>query len=383
MTLKGKGFYIWKIPNCEGGDAHQIAVQAKKSGFSHVLIKVANGIYSYNYDWNRKIDLVPPVAQALRAVGIEVWGWHYVYGDQPSAEARIAVRRVKELNLDGYVINAEAQYKEPGKKSAATQFMRALRAGLGNSIPVGLTSYRYPSLHPLPWNEFLEKCDYNMPQVYWIHAHNPGAQLARTLNEFESTRIKYRRPIIPIGAAFREHGWEPTKNEVLEFIDTARSLNLSAVNFWEWDSCRSALTPRDEIWNAIATYDWEVGTEIPKDITERYIDALNTHDVEQVLKLYTDRAVHVTSARTVFGKSEIAAWYTTLFNQLLPNATYSRTGFAGSGNSRHLTWNAKSIQRAVLNGNDTLGLSDDKITYHYSFFTVKEISPQTDMPFDF
>ena len=67
MALQGKGFFIWKIKNCEGGDAALIAKKAKKAGLSHVLIKVANGIYSYNYDWARKIDLVPPVAEALRS----------------------------------------------------------------------------------------------------------------------------------------------------------------------------------------------------------------------------------------------------------------------------------------------------------------------------
>ena len=370
MTLQGKGFYIWKVKNCEGGDPFRIAAEAQKAGLTHALIKIANGIYAYNYDWERQIDLVRPVVQALHNLGIQAWGWHYVYGDQPVSEARIAIQRVQELGLDGYVIDAEAEYKQSGKETAARKFMQELRGGLGNAVPIALSSYRYPSYHPIPWNEFLEKCDLNMPQVYWIHASNPGAQLAQTLQEYQSPRIKFRPPIIPTGAAFREHGWEATKSEVLEFLDTARALNLSAANFWEWYNCRSSLTPKDEVWQTIASYDWESGSLLLKDITHRYIDALNTHDPTKVADLYHERAVHITSVRTTFGIPSIKTWYSTFFSQVLPNAEFTHTGFSGSGNSRHFTWTAQSPHKKVLNGNDTIGLLDGKIVYHFSFFTI-------------
>jgi len=370
MALEGKGFYIWKIKNCEGGESKRIAAEAENAGLSHVLIKVANGTYSYNYDWNKKIDLVPPVAKAIQKKGIQVWGWHYVYGDQPISEARVAIKRIQELNLDGYVIDAEAEYKQSGKASAAKQFMRELRSGIGSKVPVALTSYRYPSLHPIPWNEFLEKCDYNMPQVYWIRAHNPDAQLTKTLLEFESPKIKYRPPIIPVGAAFREHGWEPSSKEVIEFLKTARDLKVSAVNFWEWYACRETLQPENEMWKIISEFEWNTQVEDPKDIAEVYIETLNTKDVEKIVGLYNDRSVHITSSRTVLGKSSIHAWFETFFNHLIPNADFSLTGFSGSGNTRHFTWKANSDTLKVLNGNDTIGLADGKISYHYTYFTV-------------
>jgi hypothetical protein len=375
MALQGKGFYIWKIKNCEEGNADRIARQARKADLSHVLIKVANGIYSYNYDWDKKIDLVPPVVRALQAKGIQVWGWHYVFGKQPISEARIAIQRVTELGLDGYVIDAESEYKASGKASAARQFMRELRGGLGTSTPIALSSYRYPSLHPLPWNEFLSKCDYNMPQVYWLKAHNPGDQLTRTLREFENPRIKYRPPIIPTGAAFREHGWEPSLDEIIEFLDTARDLKLKAANFWEWHNCREVLEPQHKIWKAIADYQWDHSPppSVPGDISEQLIQALNCHEPSNVLALYQDRAVHITATRTVSGKAGIQAWYQALFNQIIPNAEFRLTGFSGIGSTRHFTWNAKSKSKQILDGKDTLGIQDDKITYHYSFFNVSQI----------
>ena len=40
MALTGKGFMIWKIKDCEGGNADAIADVARRAGLSHVLIKV-------------------------------------------------------------------------------------------------------------------------------------------------------------------------------------------------------------------------------------------------------------------------------------------------------------------------------------------------------
>lgn len=366
MTLEGKGFFIWKIPLCENGDANAIANWAAAAGLSHVLLKIADGIYSYNIDWENNIDLVPPVVSALKAKGITCYGWHYIYGYDPVNEAKKAIQRVKELGLDGYVLDAEAQYKEPGKAAAAVTFMNYLKAGIPNT-PTALSSYRYPSYHPqLPWDEFLSRVDYNMPQVYWMFATNPGEQLTRSVQEFAA--MEYNPPIVPTGAAFREHGWQPTAEQDLEFLLAARSLNLSAANFWEWSSCRLDL-PTD-VWATIAGFDWEGAYISPTEIAVQYISALNSHDPVNVMKLYNDNAVHISSARTLQGKDKIFTWYFTLLKQLLPGGVFTLTGHSGTGNSRHLTWIAKSDKGDVMNGNDTLGMLNGKIIYHYTYFTI-------------
>jgi hypothetical protein len=370
MALEGKGFFIWKIPKCEGGNSDAIAQCAQEAGLSHVLIKVANSTYAYNYDWTKRVDLCPSVVQKLQARGIQAWGWHYVYGGNPVGEAQIAEKRVKDLGLNGYVIDAESHYKkQPNNKAAANRFMQELRSRLGNNFPIALSSYRFPSYHPeLPWNEFLEKVDINMPQVYWINSSNPGSQLAQTLREFDSPKFTTHPPIIPTGAAFTEHNWTPDVSEVKEFLDTTRSFNLKAANFWEWHSARDEI-PRT-IWETIRSFNWESGSLLPQDISAEYINALNSRDPENVVKLYTPSAVHVSAARTISGTSAIRSWYTQLLNSILPNATFSLTGFSGTGSSRHFTWTAKSDRGEVLNGNDTLGLASEMIAYHFTFFTI-------------
>src|SRR3990172_691962 len=188
MSLTGKGFYTWQLENCESANAEAIVAKAQAANLSHVLVKIADTTFAFGFDRNNN-DITTPVVNALRNRGIQVWGWHYVKGNDPGGEARIAVQRCQQLRLDGYVIDAEAEYKQSGKASAARTFMNELRAGLPN-FPVALSSYRFPSYHKeLPWREFLEKCDLNMPQVYWEQAHNPDVQLARAVAEFSSTSI--------------------------------------------------------------------------------------------------------------------------------------------------------------------------------------------------
>jgi hypothetical protein len=224
MTLQGKGWFIWQIPKCEGGSPTAIADQAVAAGCTHVLIKVAERTFGFGFDKLGR-DLVPSVAEALRARGLQVWGWHYVYGDNPTGEANVAVQRCMQLKLDGYVIDAEKEYKQPGKAAAARTFMNIVRAGLPNTL-IALSAYRYPSLHPeLPWSAFLAKCDLNMPQVYWEQSHNPEQQLARSLTEFSKTSlVGVVRPVAPTGSAYGvpNPAWRATAADVTRFYDFRR-----------------------------------------------------------------------------------------------------------------------------------------------------------------
>jgi hypothetical protein len=364
VAVQGKGFFIWKIPGCEGGNAQAIASQAQVAGLSWVAIKIADGTRPMNYDTARAVDLIPPVTLALKSAGIQVWGWHYVYGYDPLGEARIATQRMQALQLDGYVIDAEAEFKLPGKDKAVRQYMNQLRAGLP-SLPIGLSSYRFPSYHKdFPWAAFMEGIDYNMPQVYWEQAHNAGSQLTASVKEFQA--LKPYHPVLPIGPGYKTGGWAPTEADTKEFLNTALSLNIPAVSFFSWDECRRDLP---KIWNTVADFSYLSSGAIGQDIAGKLIDALNKHNLDQIASLYNPNAVQITSSRTIQGQDAIKTWYASLFNQL-PGSVFTLTGLSGTGNSRHLTWQATSTRGSIMNGSDTLGLINGKINYHYSFFTI-------------
>ncbi len=363
MAPKGKGFMIWKVPSCEGGNAVQIASVAKSAALSFVLIKIADGPYTYNVDKTTKKDLVAPVVAELRARGIQAWGWHYVYGYNPVGEAQMAARRVNELGLDGYVIDAEGEYKLPGRDVAARTFMTELRKGIGNK-EVALCSYRFPTYHPeFPWKAFMEKCNLHMPQVYWQGAHNPGDQLRRCVREFQA--MSPSLPILPVGPVYRYGGWEPTQSDMLEYLETCITLKLPATSFFAWDYKNTLRV----LWDTIAVYPWATpGTQ--KQIPELLIDALNTRDPAKVIQLYKSDAVHITATETIQGTAALQNWFNTLLKTTLPNGSFRLVGMSGTGNTRHFTWTATSSKGKVTNGNDTLGILDGKIVYHYSYYTV-------------
>ena len=255
MTLQGKGFFTYILPECEGGKPADILAAAQAAGLSHVLVKIANGVYPFGVDASG--DYTAPVVQALRGAGITVWGWHYVYGSNPAIEASIAIQRVQTLGLDGYVVDAEEEYKQPGKDNAARQFMTAVRSTL--TCPIALSSYRFPNYHPeLPWSVFLEFCDLHMPQVYWEQSHNAGNQLRESKRQCDA--LPNAKPYLPTGAAYGTPPvWDPTPADVTDFLNTAQALGLPAVNFFSWDECR-----RDEpqVWQTVASFNWAAPVKV-------------------------------------------------------------------------------------------------------------------------
>jgi hypothetical protein len=127
--------------------------------------------------------------------------------------------------------------------------MTTIRTSLPD-IALGLCSYRYPSYHPeLPWYEFLSRCDFHAPQVYWQDAHNPDYQLRRSVSELSGLRDL---PIIPIGAAYSEHGWTPTDTDLKEFADTAKDLQLPGIAWWSWQHAEIEASR----WTTISNIQW-------------------------------------------------------------------------------------------------------------------------------
>jgi hypothetical protein len=374
--LTGKGWFIWQVSRCEHGSPSAIADKAVAAGLSHVLIKVTERTYTYGLDGYGQ-DLVAPVAAALHAKGIQVWGWHYVYGQQPVDEAKAAVRRVLQLGLDGYVIDAEGEYTAPGMANAAHTFMASLKGGLPAGLPVALSSYRYPSVHrDLPWAAFLEHCDLSMPQVYWQGSHNSAVQLTRSVTELSDAKlVGTPRPVVPTGSAYGAGDWIATADDLEKFLSAAQQLKLTAANFYSWDA--AVVPDNHDLWDTVAAYNWQNGaSDLEIDaLIKRLFAALNAADLAELGRVYAENAAHVTAERTLFGVGTIVAWYQTLLTTQLAGAVFTITSMTGTGNSRTVKWTAASPQAQVTDGDDTFGIVNGHILYHSAHFTVTEIVP--------
>lgn len=233
VNLHGTGMYLWNIARVEGGDPWKIAKVAKDAGLTHVLIKIADGPFDYNK------DNATPTVNALQDRGIEVWGWQYVYGLRPEQEIERALMRIRQTGVTGFVVNAETQFKLKERHPAAKLYMEGLRGA--TEIPIGFSSFKYPSYHPqLPWDIFLHYCDVWMPQVYWMSFYDvkrPAFELHKAYDDF--AKLKVNRPFFPTGAAFKEHGWESSPQQVTAFLEAVDAMGLPGVNFWEWYNART------------------------------------------------------------------------------------------------------------------------------------------------
>lgn len=266
--IRGKGIFIWIIRACVPDyNMVQLASICKDLGLTHVEVKILDGSNNYNQRQVKvggvvvgyKDDLMQPMVNAFHAMGIEVGGFCAPY---PSinipTQAQMFARRLETYGFDYGVIDAEGSWEISGSSALATAYMQAVRSQ--TSKDMYLTSFRFPSVHqPFPFAAFMDYCEYWMPQVYWVSAHNPAEQLDRCVIELR--RIK-DVPIIPVGPAYSENSWRPSTDEMNEFDREAHVLDLPGETWWELDSGSGVLRFPD-MYSAIKAHAWPYVSPVP------------------------------------------------------------------------------------------------------------------------
>jgi len=266
---RGKGVFIWKVYELEGSTVDDVDYDAivdsiVGAGLTHVYLKVADGTYPYNVKWGDYPwwsggilgDFAKELAVRLHQALVLVFGWHYVRGTRPLDEVKIAIDRSKELDLDGFSIDAEAEYKLPGKDAAAETYAEELRQGLPD-IPISLCSYRYPQVHrEFPYAPFLRHCDHVAQQLYWVGAHNPVAQLDWSMKQYGDLMKGIGidpLPQTPVGAAYGTSSWRSAPADVGAFLKACVDRKLESASLWSMDWMRK---DGMDLWEAMAGFDW-------------------------------------------------------------------------------------------------------------------------------
>jgi hypothetical protein len=366
MSLQGKGFFILDPRKCADGQPDSILAEARAAGLSHVIIRIAAGESACGLDASG-LDLIPPLVIALHTSGIAVWGSHSIQGNDPAAEANLAISRTRSLGLDGFVVEVNDGFSRNDASATAHRFMASVRAAL--AIPIALSSYRFPNYHPeLPWSTFLEFCDLHMPLVTWEQAHDAGAQLRESKRQCDA--LPNARPFIPSGPAYASSGWSPSVAEILEFLNSAEALGLPAVNFYCWEACQE---PLPLVWTAIADCVWSIPSSnlssgptpsaAPLDeFLVEFLAALNSCQPTQASALYNPDAIQVRADQILPGNAAIQAGFTAFFKSLPAGSVFSISSARVDGDSRQFTWKAASLA-----GDTTLILQDRKIILDYTF----------------
>jgi peptidoglycan hydrolase-like protein with peptidoglycan-binding domain len=233
-AIEGRAVWIWDLRRSAGGDPDAIAAQARAAGVRSVFIKAADGA-------NRLSQFSAPVVAALRARGLYVCAWQYVYGRHPSLEAAAGVAAVRD-GAQCLIVDAEAEYE--GRYWAAQTYLRDLRSALGRDYPLALASFPYVRLHPaFPYSVFLGPggAQFDLPQMYW---QSIGASIDSVFaNTFVYNRI-YGRAIVPVGEMYGS----PSPGEVMRFRDLTVAYGAPGISWWDW-----AWASDTNLWGPLST----------------------------------------------------------------------------------------------------------------------------------
>lgn len=212
-ALYGKHLWVWYVD--QSGGAEGVITTAKATGADGVIVKCADGTTPW-----------PQFAQsvaALKAAGLAVGAWAYVYPDQVQTQAKVIADAC--AGADYLVIDAEAPFEAPAMATAAEALGTALRVLL-SELPIGLTTFAVPHLHPaFPYAAFARWVDCMLPQVYWADA---GMDPRTMLSEAVTGVAQYGKPVIPIGQAYPR----ATAGEVALFAARAAELALQGISYW-------------------------------------------------------------------------------------------------------------------------------------------------------
>jgi hypothetical protein len=219
-AVDGRGMWIWYLSHSSGGSPARIAAQAKRHGVSTVFVKAADGRARWGQFSRRLVT-------SLKARGLKVCAWQFVYGRYPRTEADRGVQAAR-AGADCLVIDAEGQYE--GRYVSAQTYMRRLRARVGPDFELALTSFPYVYYHPaLPYSVFLgpNGAQDNLPQMYW---KTIGVSTDRIYQVTWTYNSVYGRPIYPLGQTYGH----PSSAAVRRFRRLAAAYGARGVSWWVW-----------------------------------------------------------------------------------------------------------------------------------------------------
>ncbi|MBJ7458288.1 MAG: peptidoglycan-binding protein [Thermoleophilaceae bacterium] len=222
-VFDGQGMWIWYVGQAEKGNVAKIAAKAKKHKVKTVFVKSSDG---GNW-WRQWDDFVAP----LKAAGLKVCAWQYVYGTGPVMEANLAARAAKS-GADCIVIDAEVEYKN--RYSEADKYIKKLRSVIGSDYPVGFTSFAYPDFHPtIPYSVFLGPggAQWNLPQMYF---HAFKVKIPQVFYHTYTLNQIYQRPIHPLGQTYEG----VSAAQALQFRRYAKRYRAPGYSWWVWHDTR-------------------------------------------------------------------------------------------------------------------------------------------------
>ncbi len=264
-ALSGKWVWIWNWRRCDGGDPAKIAARLRGAGCRGVLVKAHDGPrwFDQGRPWRE-------IAAALRAEGVAVGGWAYLYGRDPTGEARLVRETVSYGRADLFVLDVEAEFE--GRPEAAEELCRRVREGVGGDYPLYYSSFAIARYHrSFPFEAFERYCRGAAPQVYWNAVRRPVQQAVQWAYEDYAALGAQPQRLYPVAGLYSGRGVPyPAAADVEAFAGEAAARGSPGVSFWSYEHMS------EEMWTDVRAVpaEWreaptqeagsaEGGTEMP------------------------------------------------------------------------------------------------------------------------
>jgi hypothetical protein len=219
-VFAGDGMWIWQLPLSDGGDLDAIVRRAQATHLRTLFVKAGDGTHAWS-------QFTPSLVSRLKAAGLRVCGWQYVYGSDPAGEAAVAAQAVA-AGADCFVIDAEAEYET--RYAQAQRYLQLLRSKVGAGYPLGLSSFPYVDYHSaFPYSVFLGPggAQANLPQMYWKAI---GTSIDQVFAHTWPLNRVYGAGIYPLGQTY-DH---PTTGDLARFRGLAAAYGSAGLSWWDW-----------------------------------------------------------------------------------------------------------------------------------------------------
>jgi hypothetical protein len=250
--VQGKGMWVWRFGQTEGGDADAIVRRAREAGLRQLWVRVGDSRSGF-YAADVLAALVPKAHQA----GLAVVGWGFPFLHDPVDDARwsaeaLAWRGPGGVALDGFSPDIElATEGVVLTERRARVYLGLVRQAAGARLLVA-TVYRPTDRlwnGSYPYTAIASYVDAFAPMVYW-GCTEPGAATAEAVD-----RLARLRPVHVIGQGYDAatdggRSGAPSAGETVRFLDVAARDGAIGASFWVWQSIG------DEQWEAMSSFPW-------------------------------------------------------------------------------------------------------------------------------
>ena len=253
-ALEGKGMWVWKYRQSEGGDADAIVARAVGAGLRQLWVRVGDsrdGFYG--------ADVLDSLVPKAHAAGLAVIGWGFPFLHDPEADAAWSMEAVSwrgpgGARLDGFSPDIElASEGVVLTERRITLYLGLVRAAAPDMLMVA-TVYRATDVRwngSYPYRAIAPYVDAFAPMVYW-GCVEPGQAAQQSIE-----RLAALRPVHVIGQGYDmapEGGraGPPSAEETVRFLDVARRGGAVGASFWVWHFMG------DEQWDTIASFVWPI-----------------------------------------------------------------------------------------------------------------------------